>query len=148
MNSSSRCGCWAAAATRRLRGCTVLWKLLQTTSEAHGSFSFLADQDGTRTAPSKRKMDHLGCFAPGMLALGVEEGIVQGDEAQQHMNAAKELMRTCFEVSRRSISSLRCALDLTNELTCVRVVCCWLVLAHCRIASTATIAKPPRSVRR
>jgi len=43
------------------------------------------------------KMDHLVCFLPGLLALGVEEGVVEGEEAEKHMNLAKEVMRTCYE---------------------------------------------------
>ena len=45
------------------------------------------------------KMDHLVCFAPGMLALGVKHGVVDDAAvAEKHMTAAKELMKTCYEM--------------------------------------------------
>jgi mannosyl-oligosaccharide alpha-1,2-mannosidase len=45
---------------------------------------------------SSPKMDHLVCFMPGTLALGVANGL---DES--HMELAKELMKTCYEMYRQ-----------------------------------------------
>lgn len=39
------------------------------------------------------KMDHLVCFMPGMLALGYMHGM-----PESHLDLAKDLVRTCFEV--------------------------------------------------
>ena len=44
------------------------------------------------------KMDHLVCFVPGMLALGVERKVVPPEDADRHMTLAKKLMRTCNEM--------------------------------------------------
>ena len=71
----------------------VLGKLLQRTPTDQGDYAFLGDLQGGRI---ERKMDHLACFVPGMLALGVEEGVVTGAVASQHMQAARDLMRTCY----------------------------------------------------
>jgi len=44
-----------------------------------------------------RKMDHLVCFLPGLLALGVHRGLPAAHE-EDHLSLAKELMRTCYEM--------------------------------------------------
>uniref|UniRef100_A0A0E0KUV7 alpha-1,2-Mannosidase n=1 Tax=Oryza punctata TaxID=4537 RepID=A0A0E0KUV7_ORYPU len=41
------------------------------------------------------KMDELACFAPGMLALGAS-GYAETEKAEEIMNLAKELARTCY----------------------------------------------------
>ncbi|BAF15714.1 mannosyl-oligosaccharide 1,2-alpha-mannosidase MNS1 [Oryza sativa Japonica Group] len=41
------------------------------------------------------KMDELACFAPGMLALGAS-GYEETEKAEEIMNLAKELARTCY----------------------------------------------------
>jgi len=40
-------------------------------------------------------MDHLVCFVPGMLALGVQQGVL---EEVEHMAVAEHLMRTCYKM--------------------------------------------------
>jgi len=50
----------------------------------------------------QHKMDHLACFAPAMLALGAMTGVVEGQEREQHMQMAKDLCRTCYEMYARS----------------------------------------------
>ena len=58
--------------------------------------AYIADMEG---GVKDHKMDHLVCFVPGMLALGVRHGVVDGDEqAARHMDAAKQLMRTCYDM--------------------------------------------------
>jgi mannosyl-oligosaccharide alpha-1,2-mannosidase len=46
----------------------------------------------------ERKMDHLACFVPGMLALGVHHGIVRDAKAAEHMRVARELAETCYQM--------------------------------------------------
>ena len=48
-------------------------------------------------------MEHLACFAPGMLALGA----LQGDATmRQHASLAAELMCTCFKLYADTVSGL------------------------------------------
>ncbi len=41
------------------------------------------------------QMEHLACYLPGNLALGVAEGAVGGEKALQYAAVAEELTRTC-----------------------------------------------------
>ncbi|KDD74920.1 glycosyl hydrolase, partial [Helicosporidium sp. ATCC 50920] len=67
---------------------------------------FLVDLQLRRT---RRKMDHLACFVPGMLALGVQSGAVPGAEKQRlYLEAAAELTRTCWQMYARTKSGLPC----------------------------------------
>jgi len=93
----------------------VLDVLLRRTRDDLGGHAYLADllDPPARGAHGEsnrmeHKMDHLVCFVAGMLALGVEEGIVPrgSDEASRHMSAARDLMRTCFDSYSRSPSGL------------------------------------------
>jgi len=45
-------------------------------------------------------MDHLACFAPGALALGVYHGVYQGNKLREkrHMDAAEKLASTCWRM--------------------------------------------------
>ena len=43
-------------------------------------------------------MEHLVCFVPAMLALGVQQGAVSGDKAQRYMDLAKDLTYTCWRM--------------------------------------------------
>ena len=47
------------------------------------------------------KMDHLACFAPGMLALGAKYGAVAGAKAEQYMQLARNLTETCYQMYAR-----------------------------------------------
>jgi hypothetical protein len=40
-------------------------------------------------------MEHLACYLPGNLALGVAEGAVGGEKALQYAGVAEELTHTC-----------------------------------------------------
>jgi mannosyl-oligosaccharide alpha-1,2-mannosidase len=44
------------------------------------------------------KMEHLACFLPANLALGVLEGAVDGDRAARYTEAAKGLAETCYRM--------------------------------------------------
>ena len=43
-------------------------------------------------------MEHLACYLPGNLALGVAEGAVSGDKAAQYLAAARSLTATCWRM--------------------------------------------------
>jgi len=51
----------------------------------------------------EKKMDHLVCFVPGMLALGAQHIPEVHDE---HMDLAKRLVRTCYEMYARQTTGL------------------------------------------
>ena len=57
--------------------------------------AYIADLDN---GVKDHKMDHLVCFVPGMLALGVKHGVVEGERATRHMDAARALMSTCYNM--------------------------------------------------
>ena len=46
----------------------------------------------------RHKMDHLACFIPAMLALGVHAGAVAGDKAVEFLEVAEELGETCWQM--------------------------------------------------
>lgn len=54
-----------------------------------GDFTYLAEHKLESTV---HKQDHLACFFPGLLALGVAEGV---DVSGQDLSIAKDLLRTC-----------------------------------------------------
>lgn len=43
-------------------------------------------------------MDHLACFIPAMLALGVRARAVAGDKADEFLEVAEELGETCWQM--------------------------------------------------
>lgn len=43
-------------------------------------------------------MEHLACFVPGNLALGVEAGAVSGAKAAAYLELASDLAGACFEM--------------------------------------------------
>eukprot|EP00658_Telonema_sp_P-2_P050572 TRINITY_DN38591_c0_g1_i1.p1 TRINITY_DN38591_c0_g1~~TRINITY_DN38591_c0_g1_i1.p1 ORF type:complete len:469 (-),score=107.37 TRINITY_DN38591_c0_g1_i1:253-1659(-) len=69
--------------------------LLQTTA---GGTMYMAelDWDGDSTERLVHKMDHLVCFVPGMLALGVQRGM--DDKPAQRLRLAEALMQTCWRM--------------------------------------------------
>ncbi len=69
-----------------------------------GNLTFIAELQSGRPAG---KMDHLVCFAPGMLALGVASDAVDSMEtAKWHMDLAERLVYTCNEFYVRSPTGL------------------------------------------
>lgn len=46
----------------------------------------------------KHKFDHLACFIPAMLALGVQQGAVTGSKAERYMLLAEDLALTCWKL--------------------------------------------------
>ena len=61
-------------------------------------------------------MEHLACFVPGMLALGAKYmrgnvgecgGVKDGESiAKRHLELAKDMMRTCYEMYARTPTGL------------------------------------------
>jgi len=66
-----------------------LWKTV-------GGYSYISEW--RKGAGNVNKMDHLACFAGGLLALGVKEGAVHGEEAALHLRRARELAFTCHSM--------------------------------------------------
>ncbi|KAK0177418.1 hypothetical protein PV328_001474 [Microctonus aethiopoides] len=58
---------------------------------AKNKFLFIAELIGV-SRDMKPKMDHLTCYLPGTLALGVHHGLLA-----EHMDLAKELTTTCYQ---------------------------------------------------
>lgn len=52
------------------------------------------------------KFEHLACFIPAMLALGVKEGAVTGDKAERYLSLAKDLTYTCWQMYDRHATGL------------------------------------------
>lgn len=50
--------------------------------------------------------EHLTCFLPGMLALGYIYGLGQGQETKSHLELAKEIGRTCYEMYKKMPTGL------------------------------------------
>ncbi|XP_043286464.1 endoplasmic reticulum mannosyl-oligosaccharide 1,2-alpha-mannosidase [Venturia canescens] len=58
---------------------------------AKNNYLFIAELIGA-TKDMKMKMDHLTCYLSGTLALGAHHGL-----GSEHMDFAKELLRTCYQ---------------------------------------------------
>lgn len=74
--------------------------MLETSSEG---FMYLPSID---RAVKKREMEHLTCFAAGMLALGAASGATDQATGKKHMQVAEELARTCYESYNRQASGI------------------------------------------
>ena len=46
----------------------------------------------------RHRMEHLSCFIPAMLALGVQQGAVTGDKGKYYMSLAEDLTYTCWQM--------------------------------------------------
>lgn len=81
----------------------VMEKLLMASDPS--GLAFLSDWNGRRNA---RKMDHLVCFMPGLLALGAVTDPKGRDSprAKRDMAVAKALMYTCREMYHRTASGI------------------------------------------
>ena len=65
-----------------------------------GGLTYVAE---SKNGAVLRKMDHLVCFVPGMLALGAQH---IPEVAEEHMAVAKKLTRTCYEMYARMATGL------------------------------------------
>ena len=52
-------------------------------------------------------MEHLTCFLPGNIALGVMEQAVSGAKAMQYMQLAEKLTYACWQMYERTVSGTR-----------------------------------------
>lgn len=75
----------------------VVEKLLSRSAKS--GLAFLSDWD-LSTGKTTRKMDHLVCFLPGLLALGSINDPLGADSSRavRDMTLAKSLMYTCYEM--------------------------------------------------
>ena len=48
------------------------------------------------------KMEHLACYFPGSMALGVAQGAVSGPKAQHYLDVAANLTYTCWQMYERT----------------------------------------------
>jgi len=70
--------------------------MLENLWKTAGGYSYISEwRKGSKNV---HKMDHLACFAGGLLALGVKEGAVKGEEAALHLRRARELAYTCHSM--------------------------------------------------
>ena len=57
----------------------------------------------TRVGRHKRtQMEHLSCFFPGSIALGIMEGAVAGAKAEQYLDIAEKLTYSCWQMYQRT----------------------------------------------
>lgn len=61
-------------------------------------FVYVGELHGAAFSP---KMDHLVCFFPGVLALGVHHGA-----PESHMKLATDLMYTCYQMYNQMVTGL------------------------------------------
>jgi len=78
--------------------------MLENLWKTEGEYSYISEW--RKGAGYVKKMDHLTCFAGGLLALGVKEGAVTGKVATLHLRRAKELAYTCHSMYSRMKSGL------------------------------------------
>lgn len=72
-----------------------------------------------RFAGNVAKMDHLACFAPAMLALGVHARAVTGSKAARYLALAEELTRTCWQMyAQMATGAAALPVHLEIVLTC------------------------------
>ncbi|CAI5473852.1 unnamed protein product [Closterium sp. Yama58-4] len=78
-------------------------RLVQRTPDqgGHKGFSYVPEMEGGGLI---RKMEHLTCFVPGMLILGMPEA--SPADAAKYLDLAKELTRTCYEFYNSTPSKL------------------------------------------
>uniref|UniRef100_A0A061RG39 alpha-1,2-Mannosidase n=1 Tax=Tetraselmis sp. GSL018 TaxID=582737 RepID=A0A061RG39_9CHLO len=80
----------------------MLERLIHKTTPS--GFTYVAEL--SRSGALVHKMDHLACFVPGMLALGVHHKAVQGAKAERYLEVAKGLTETCYQMYRRMPSGI------------------------------------------
>lgn len=59
------------------------------------------------------KMEHLSCYLPGNIALGVAEGAVSGAKAQHYLEVAANLTYTCWQMYERSATGMSSCVQQT-----------------------------------
>lgn len=82
------------------------------------------------------RLEHLTCYLPGNLALGVAYGAVNGSKADQYMEVAKNLTYSCWQMYERMPVGMTCSkaaagisaslLHLRSQAVDVHwCFCCW-----------------------
>merc|ERR1719499_482498 len=66
-------------------------------------FDYVAELKGGN---KQRKMDHLACFASGLLTLGVMHDVVEGEQRELHKERAIALAETCYHMYKEMQSGL------------------------------------------
>ncbi|PSC71105.1 mannosyl-oligosaccharide 1,2-alpha-mannosidase MNS1-like [Micractinium conductrix] len=66
-------------------------------------FSYVADSQGGTLDPT---LEHLRCFYPGSIALGVMSGGVSGDKAARYLEFAGNMTQACFQLYNATGSGL------------------------------------------
>ena len=72
----------------------TIYLIFKCTGNGPDSVTYIADKKGGRY---DHRMDHLACFVPGMLALGVVHK-PDAPTAARDMQTARELMDTCIKM--------------------------------------------------
>jgi len=68
-------------------------------TESNEGLWYIAEMRGNNL---DHKMDHLTCFAPGMLALGYHHGVSPDNEVnKKHLKAAEDVLETCVQMYMR-----------------------------------------------
>lgn len=80
----------------------MLEQLVTTSSDGH---VYVAQKERRYV---RHKMEHLTCFVPGMLALGVTQGAVAGNatKAARYLSVAADVAETCWHMYDRQVSGL------------------------------------------
>ncbi len=73
----------------------MLWNLWIGEGERAGNLTILGCPDSDNLTLN---MEHLACFVPGNLALGVESGAVAGAKAAAYLQLAMDLADACFQM--------------------------------------------------
>ncbi|KAI7835449.1 hypothetical protein COHA_010654 [Chlorella ohadii] len=66
-------------------------------------FSFVSDLEGTTVS---NMLEHLRCFYPGSIALGVMAGGVEGEKAARYLEFASNMTTACFQLYNQTASGL------------------------------------------
>ena len=68
-------------------------------------------------------MDHLACYLPANLALGVAEGAVRGEKAILYAQLAANLTHTCYQMYARMPTGEPCSTGLQCIAACMHAPC-------------------------
>ena len=60
------------------------------------------------------RLEHLTCYLPGNLALGVAYGAVNGSKADQYMEVAKNLTYSCWQMYERMPVGMTCSREFLH----------------------------------
>lgn len=81
----------------------IMEKLVKTFKTDKGELSFISEMNNGR---SINKVDHLVCFAAGMMALGESYHVSPADKSEKVMQVAKNFAHACYESYRMTPTGL------------------------------------------